>query len=552
VAGRKKRLSNLDKPVLGKTIKLLPGYDPYKGSKGYKFNEELAQEKIDFFTDYMTHAKGRMQGQPYKLRPWEQAFIGNIFGWVDKDGFRRYKEAFLFVPRKNSKTTLAAGICNLMLFCDGEPGAEIYAAAADREQASILFSIAKHQVLNNAELAGAARVFQKAITIEDMGSSFKPISKDANTKHGYNSHAVIVDELHAQPNRELVDALVTSTGAREQPLIIYITTSDFERPSICNEKHEYASKVRDGIIEDPRFLPAIYEATIDDDWTNEKVWARANPNLGHSISIDYLRRECQKAKDSPAYENTFKRLHLNIRTEQDIRWIQLDKWDACPSLFGDLSKKGLEQRLRGRECFAGLDLSSTKDITCLSLVFPEEDGLIVLPYFWLPAEKVYERDRKDRTNYGLWIKEGLIEETTGNVLDYDRVQRKINELGEIFDIKQIASDPWGATQILTGLAGDGFDVVQFRQGYGSMSAPSKEFERLILSGKLHHEGNKVLRWMASNVTAETDAAGNIKPSKSKSNEKIDGIVATVMGVGLSTGFQDESTSIYAEEELMVL
>ncbi|KKL20610.1 hypothetical protein LCGC14_2453730, partial [marine sediment metagenome] len=350
---------------LDKIIRLIPGYDPVSTAGECTFDEKAAQHVIDFFTECLTHVKGDMKGQPFILQPWEQAIVANLFGWKQPDGARRYREAFIFIPRKNGKTTLTAGIVLYTLFCDGEPGAEIYSAAKDREQAALLYEQAKGMVLQEPELSSRSTLYAtyKSIVIASEGSSYKAISAEASTKYGYNTHLAIIDELHAQHNRELVDVLMTSTGARRQPLIIHITTSDYERESICNEKHLQASKVRDGITKDPSFLPVIYEATIDDDWADPKVWAKANPNLDVSLPTKYLERECQHAKEVPAYENTFKRLHLNIRTEQATRWISMESWDACDEKI-DLAD------LVGRDCYAGLDLASKIDVASFVLLFP--------------------------------------------------------------------------------------------------------------------------------------------------------------------------------------
>jgi phage terminase large subunit-like protein len=526
-------------------FQLIPGYDPLATADDCTFDEEAGLRPIEFFAECLTHVKGEKAGQPFVLEPWQKAIVANLFGWLRPDGTRRYREALIFVPRKQGKSILAASICNYMLFCDGEWGAEIYAAAAERDQAALLFDIAKQQVLREPVLHGACQVFQKAITIESMGSSFKAISADANTKHGFNAHCVVIDELHAQKNRELVDVLMTSTGARRQPLVIHITTSDFDRESICNEKHDYALKVRDGVIRNPAFLPVIYEASHDDDWTDSKVWARVNPGLGISVPLTYYQAECQRAKDSPAYENTFKRLHLNLRTEQDVRWLALDKWDACAAQVN-------AETLKGRECYAGLDLATTTDVAALVLIFPDAGGYQVRPYFWVPRDNALKREKRDRVPYITWSKKGLIELTDGNVVDYDVIRKRINDLGKLYKIRSIAIDRWNSTQLSTQLVGDGFELVAYGQGFKDMTAPSKELEKLVLSQKIAHAGNPVLRWMASNVSVEMDAAGNVKPSKKKSTEKIDGIVALVMALGIAMVRTDRKRSIYETRGLIRL
>lgn len=527
---------------LAKTARLIPGYDPFATAGNCVFDEERAQFAIDFIQECCSHVKGALARTKFHLEPWERAIIANLFGWLRPDGTRRYREAFVFLPRKNGKTTLIATIIAYMLYCDGEAGAELYSAAADRDQARLVFEQVRGMISNDPDLLARAKVYQHSVVVGD--SSYKAISAEAGTKHGFHSHLIVIDELHAQPTRELVDVLMTSTGARTQPLVIHITTSDFERPSICNEKHDYASKVRDGIIEDVAFLPVIYEASRDDDWKDPKTWAKANPNLGVSVSEEYLARECQRAQDSPAYENTFKRLHLNIRTEQDVRWLQMDRWDACNAPI-DLAA------LKGRECYCGLDLATTTDIAALVLAFKDDDGRYVLvPRFWVPRDRAVQREKRDRVPYVQWIREGWITATEGDAVDYATVERDILELSKQYKIVEIAADPWNATQVLQSLAGEGLNVFEHRQGYVSMSSPTKEFEKAVLTGNVVHGGNPVLRWMASNVTVETDASANLKPSKKKSTEKIDGIVAAIMAVGRASMATD-TTSYYETHDLDV-
>jgi len=501
-----------------------------------------ATDAVYFVENFCRHVKGELAGKPLKLEPWQKAVFGNLFGWIQPDGRRRYREAFIFLPRKNSKTTMSAAMALYALVRDEEPGAEIYCAAAEADQAGILFGIAKHMVLQDELLTAKCEVYQRSITIEAMASRFKAISADAGTKHGYNSHCVIVDELHAQPNSELVDVLQTSLGARRQPLMIYITTSDYERESICNQLHDYASKVRDGIIEDPSFLPVIYEAKPDDNWRDPDVWHKANPNLGVSIDLDYFKRECQKAIEAPVRENLFKRLHLNVRTEQDTRWFSMDQWDAIDATVD-------AESLEKQPCYGGLDLASTNDLTAFVLLFPRKGGgYDVLPYFWVPEEAAREAERKRRVPYSTWARQGHLHITPGNVVDYDAIRVHINGLGKRYKIKEIAVDRWNAMQITTQLKGDGFEMVLFGQGFASMSAPSKELEKLILSGGLVHGGNPVLRWMASNSSVVVDAAGNIKPNRENRQQKIDGIVATVMALGRAM-LQEEKKCCYSTRGL---
>lgn len=524
----------------------IPGYDPWENTGGAQFDPDAAQLAIDFFHECLTHIEGAVAGAPFQLERWQIAIVGNLFGWKRSDGFRRYREAFVYVPRKNGKTPLMAGIANYVLFCDGEAGAQCYCAAADREQATYLFRHMKGMVEAEPLLSEQCTIYKATRSIvmsADEETAMKVLSADGDTKHGGNSHLVIVDELHAQPNRDLVDTLQTSFASanRKQPLLLFITTADFDRESICNEKHDYACKVRDGIIPDPAFLPVVYEALQSDDWTDPEVWAKANPNLGVSVSEDYLRRECLHAQESAAYLNTFLRLHLNVKTTNDTAFLNMLKWDQAGQVPID------PESLRGRECFVGMDLASTSDVAAAVLVFPDDAGVIVLPFFWIPEDNAKQREKRDRVPYVTWARQGFVEMTGDNSIDYDVIRSRINELGERYNIRKILIDRWNATQISSQLMGDGFDLELFGQGFASMTAPTKELERLVNSLKIHHGGNPVLRWMASNLTTEQDAAGNLKPSKAKSTEKIDGMVALIMGLAGTMSNSAEAESSYYEQ-----
>lgn len=491
--------------------------------EGYYYDEAAAERAVGFFADCLTHTKGEWAGQPLTLSDWQaDRIIRPLFGWKRADGTRRYRTAFIMIPRKAGKSTLAAGIGLYLLFADNEPGAEIYSAAADREQAGIVFDMAKQMVAASPMLAKRAEAFKRSIVVNATASSYKVLSSDAYTKHGLSAHGIIFDEVHAQPNRELWDVLTTSVGARRQPLTVAITTAGYDRHSLCFELYDHACKVRDGVIDDPSFLPVIFEASEADDWKDPATWRKAHPGLGVSVKEEFLADECVKAQHLPSFENTFRRLYLNQWTEQESRWVSLDTWDACAGALPDLE---------GRECWAGLDLASTTDIAALALVFPIDNKLFVRPLFWVPEEGIRRRSERDRVPYDAWVRDGYIEATEGDVIDYDVIRRRINELGEQYRIRDIGIDRWNATQISTQLSGDGFTLTGFGQGFASMSGPMKELERRLLARELAHGGNPVLRWMAANVSATTDAAGNVKPDKSKSSGRIDGIVATIMAIG---------------------
>lgn len=502
------------------------GYSPWETRGKCRFDPDAAGNAVRFFSEKLRHVKGDKAGKPLVLNEWQANIIATLFGWKRPDKTRRYRTAYIEVPRKAGKSTLASGIALLLLYCDDEPGAEIYSCASDRDQAAIVFEIAKENVVRCPALAKRSQIYQRSIVHREIATgipkgSYKVISAEAASKHGYNPSGIIFDELHAQPNRDLWDVMKTGTGARSQPLTVALTTAGYDRHSICWEVRQQAVAVRDG-MQNESMLPVIYSAEMEDDWESEAIWHKAQPNLEISVPLSFYRDEFTTAKQSPAFENTFRRLYLNQWTEQAVRWIPMDKWRAC----------GAEIDVTGAECYAGLDLSTTTDITALVLAFRLPDGKVyLLPHFWIPKENARARERRDRVPYILWGQQGHLTLTEGDVVDYDVVRRDINAFHERYNIREIAIDRWNASQLTTQLMGDGFEIVPHGQGYASMSAPAKEFEKLVFGGQLAHPNSPVLDWMAGNVAVEQDAAGNLKPSKKASTERIDGIVAAVMAVG---------------------
>ncbi len=508
----------------------------------FYFDEAAADLACAFFDRYLVHIEGERAGQPFALEDWQRNdIIRPMFGWKRvHDGLRRYRIVYVEIPRKNGKSTLAAGIALALTFIDKEHGAQVFSAAADRDQASVVFNAAMSMRNANAELRNRSLAYKRSLVVPAWASSYRVLSSDAGSKHGLNAHGIIFDELHVQRDRDLYDTLHTSTGSRRQPLEVLLTTAGYDKHSMCWDMHQHARQVIGGQIQDDSFLGVIYAAGAEDDWTQPATWYKANPNLGVSISVDYLTKECERARQMPAYENTFKRLHLNLWTEQSSRWLAIESWDACDEVVD-------EEDLDGMECCGGLDLSSVSDLTALLLDFKREDGKHVwLARFWMPRDNIKLRVTRDRVPYDQWVKNGLIKATEGNVVDYDVVRNDINALAERFHIKEIAIDRWNATQITTQLQGDGFTVIAFGQGFASMSAPTKELEKLVLGKQLVHNAHPVLRWMASNVAVTQDPAGNLKPAKDKSGEKIDGIVAGVMALARSIGGEKETIPGFAE------
>jgi phage terminase large subunit-like protein len=396
--------------------------------------------------------------------------------------------------------------------------------------------MAKTMVEMSPQLRKFVKPYRRSLVVRRTRSMYRVVSAEAKTKHGPNISGIVFDELHVQPNRELWDTLTAGVASRKQPLIVAITTAGYDRESICWEQHEYAQRVIRNPKTDTSFLGVIFAAGEKDDWTSPKTWAKANKSLGTTITKEYLAGECARAKQSPAYQNTFQRLHLNIWTSQEERWIPMEAWNKCGQPVD-------VESLKGKACYGGLDLASSVDIAALVLDFPDEDGNhTFLPFFWVPAANIRERGLKDRVDYEVWARQGYITATPGNVIDYAHIRAKVEELAKTYDLREVAFDRWGAVQITQELSDAGITVAPFGQGYASMTPPTKELLKLLLSGKIRHGGNPVMSWMADNVMVRQDPAGNIKPDKARSREKIDGIVAMIMA--LDRAMRDKSSSIF--------
>ena len=514
------------------------------------FDEEKAKRTVDFI-NCLKHTKGKWRGQPFELLPWQEAVIRDVFGTVKKNGYRQYNTAYVEIPKKNGKSELAAGVALYMTCGDNEWGAEVYGCASDRQQASIVFDVAVDMVEQCPALKKRIKPIMsvKRLVYKPTNSFYQVLSAEAYTKHGLNVHAVIFDELHSQPNRELFDVMTKGSGdARTQPLFFLITTAGTDRHSVCFEQHQKAEDILQGRKIDPTFYPVIYGASDDADWSSEDVWRKANPSLGHTIDIEKVRNAYLSAKDNPAEENIFRQLRLNQWVKQSTRWMQMDKWDAC-AFHVD------EREVLGRECYGGLDLSSSIDITAFVLVFPprnDTEKYILLPYFWIPEENMRLRVRRDHVPYDVWEKQGYLQTTEGNVIHYGFIENFIDELGKKFHIKEIAFDRWGAVQMVQNLEGLGFTVVPFGQGFKDMSPPTKRLMELVLEKNIAHGGHPVLRWMMDNIFVRTDPAGNIKPDKEKSTEKIDGAVAAIMGLDRAIRNEGSTGSVYDERGILSL
>lgn len=493
-----------------------------------RYEKRFADHAVNFI-QALKHTKGEWSGKNFELLPWQNGIIRDLFGVIKPDGCRQFITAYIECPKKTGKSELAAAVALYLLAGDQEQGAEIYGCAADRQQASIVFDVACQMVRQSPTLNRIIKIIpsQKRLVYPPTNSFYQVLSAESITKHGLNTHGVVFDELHAQPNRRLYDVMMFGSGnARKQPLYFLITTAGSDRHSICFEVHSKAEMILRGKIHDPAFYPVIYAATEKDDWTSESVWKKANPSLGVTVDISKFRSACLSAKQNPAEENLFRQMYLSQWTKQSVRWMPMEKWNNCKFAID-------EEDLYGRVCYGGLDLASTVDITALVLVFPprtSDEKYIVFPYFWLPEETLELRVRRDHVPYDLWHKAGLVMVTEGNVTHYEEIETFVGLLKEKFDIKEIAYDRWNAAQIVQRLGEMSITMVPFGQGFASMSSPTKELMKLVLEQRLNHGGNEPLAWMADNVTVRTDPAGNIKPDKEKSTEKIDGIVALIMAL----------------------
>ncbi len=514
-------------------------YDKAKADRAVKFIENLC------------HTKGKWAGKRFWLLPWQEQLIRDIFGIVKPDGYRQFRTAFVEICKKVGKSELAAAVALYLLYADNEPSAEVYGAAADRQQASIVFDVARQMVEMSPALLKRSKLMTATKRIVNYGNSgyYQVLSAEVGGKHGFSVSGLVFDEIHTQPNRQLYDVLTKgSSDARQNPLHFIITTAGTDRHSIAYELHTKAVDILEGRRVDPTFYPVVYGLKDDEDWEDEANWYKVNPSLEYTVDIERLRDAYREAKQNPADEVTFKWLRLNMWVSSTVAWIP----DA-------IFMKGNEEidlaALEGRDCYGGLDLSSTGDITALVLMFPprdEDEKYILLPFFWVPEETIPQRVKAASVPYDIWERQGFLLSTEGNVIHYDFIEKFINDLAEKYHIVEIAVDRWNATQMIQNLEGDGFTMVPFGQGFASMSGPTKDFYRLLMEGQIIHGGHPVLRWMAGNVVVDTDPAGNIKVTKAKSKEKIDGIVAAIMALDRCIRNQTEPQgSVYDERGLLV-
>lgn len=538
-------------PEWVEVIRRIPGYDSIATAPdGYWFDAVEADKYLGFFRDCLTHVEGELGGKPLVLAPWQAAIVANLVGWKRPNGKRRYREAFIYVPRGNGKTTFMAGLALALLIIDCEQAAQMYFAASDAEQAALAYTIACGMIENEDSFADLLKVYRalgaRSIVYEEYRSALKVISSEAKGKHGFSPSLYVVDELHALGDlgSDLVDVLQTGTLKRSQPLGILITTADWDRPSICNEKLDAFRAVRDGEVDDPASLPVIFETLEDADWTDEAVWRTANPGWDTMPHMrEYMQREFLKAQRQSRLENTFKRLHLNMRTKQSSRWLSMDEWDDCRVEFD-------EDWLIGRECVAGVDLASKRDLTALVLVGRDEDegGEFVwaMPYFWVPETTAKQRDVDGRApSLVAYAQSGFLNLSPGASTNFGQMRAEICRLRDKgVKIREVAFDPYNAGEIQQHLEAEGFTVADVPQNIRRLNEPCKKLEVLLGDRRFRHNGHPVLRWNASAACSWTDANDNVRPDKKRATDSIDGISALVTALARVIVLEPEKPKYY--------
>jgi len=508
----------------------------FDGKRCRKRGEHMCEPRVGhvtaFFRELLVHTKGDWSGKPFILAGWElRRVIRPLFGTVTYDAgwgkyVRRYRELYLSTGRKNGKTEIIAGCVLYLLIGDSEQAGEIYGLALDKDQASLAYRAATRMVELSPALQRRLVIAKgaKRIADERTASFFAVAAGDAMGSLGASPSGAYIDELLTQPSRDLYDAITTGFGARSQPILILATTADNDPSGFAASEREWSERVAEDGSLDYRRLVVIYAAPPEADWTRRETWALANPALGDYLDPTVLADECAKAQHNPAAERAFRQFRLNQQSAPAGRAIDLGAWDASAGAV-DLAQ------LHAADCYAGLDLASTSDLASYCLDFPADDGSHdVLWRVFAPDSAMSELDRRTGGRASVWAARGLLTVTAGNVIDYEAIKHALREDAERYDIRAVAFDRWGATQLSSELIDEGFPLIQVGQGFASMSGPTKELLRLVAAGLYRHGGNPLVRWQAGNLVTSTDPAGNLKPNKAKSYEKIDSIVAAVMAL----------------------
>lgn len=511
----------------------------------YSFDKEKAA-RVCRFIEQLPHIKGIWAGKPIVLEPWQIFLLTTVFGWVDVKGLRRFKTAYVEVPRKNAKSTLSSGVALYLLCADNEGGPEVYSAATTRDQAKIVWDDAKKMVERCPDLREYFGVQTSAhsVYVSQNAGVLKALSRDqGGNLDGLNVHGAVVDELHAHKTRDVWDVLETATGARSQPLIWGITTAGFNRSGICYEQRAYSIKILDKVHEDEEYFGIIFTVDDTDDWADPKAWAKANPNWGISVSPEDIARKARKALEMAAATNNFLTKHLNMWVNADTAWMNMKDWDAC----ADYSLK-LED-FEGDPCYVGCDLATKKDIAAALFLFPKDGYFYVFGKYYLHEEAV---EGGENSHYAGWARQGLFTLTPGNITDFDFIENDLDEVARIQNLVSMGIDPYQAMQLINRLRAKGVQVEEYQQQVRYMSEPMKQLEALVRSGKLRHNGDPVLAWMISNVVCHTDVKENIYPRKEFPQNKIDGAVALIIALGMYLADAEDGDSVYETRGILTL
>jgi phage terminase large subunit-like protein len=512
---------------------------------GSYFDKKKADTAVAFI-ESLNLVKGEWAGQKFRLMDWQKDIIRDVFGIYKPGGARQFNTAVVFTPKKQAKSALASAVALYMLCCDGEYSSECYSCAADKAQASIVFDTAASMVEMSPELSKRLKVNRaaKRIFYPLTNSFYQVVSADVPNKYGISASCVIFDELLAQKTPDFYRVMTTGTGdTRRNPLVFVISTAGTDKRSICYELYAKAKAVLSGERTDYSLYPVIYEADKNDDPSSPDTWRKANPSLGITVTEDKMRQAWESARGNPVEEKLFKQLRLNIWCDDVAKWLPIEKWNDCYEAYG-------EDGLKGRPCYGGLDLSTKTDLTAFVLVFPPQDSdepYRVLSYFWIPEDSILRHEKSDRTPYRKWALTGDIMTTEGSVVHFDEIESFITGLSKKFELREIAMDSWNGQATAQHLTAEGLTMIEFRQGFRSMNEPTKELMNHIIERKICHNGNEVLTWNLENLCVKTDPAGNVKPDKEKSTQRIDGAVAMIMALdrALKGGGADSDSVLYA-------
>lgn len=545
----------------------------------YFFNAKKARKATRFFPRFIRLNEGEWHGKPMVLMDWQETIISDIFGWCRQDGTRRYRYIYIWIPRKNTKSTTGAGIALLLLIGDGEHGAQVYSIASKEEQAAIVFDMAATMVAQSPELSRLVTPFKKALWIDSLGAVFRYLTGKARGSHGLNVHGLVGDEIHEWLTDDLYTFLRQSQGTRRQPMNVLISTAGL-RDGVGWEHFQLCEAILNGEVEaeDTYVFIASADAKKDADdpnyWATEEAVRESNPGLGTTVKLDFIMGEIAKAKSNPRLMNDVKRYLLNLWVDQATVWLDMARWDECghrddgqpeldrstlPVMFRgqNLRWKGIREANRGRRCLVGIDLSSTTDLSSVVFVFPPDDTndrWVILPLFFIPRgareDDLDKRKKRDKFDYRQHAEAGAIILTDGDVIDYDVIFNAFQDYAQDFEVVAVGIDRWNATSMATSITNAGFEVSMFGQGFGSMSGPTKFLERKVLQRKIDHGGHPVLRSNARNVAIAQDAAENVKPVKDKGTGRIDGIVAAIIGIGISDEYANEGPSVYEKRGIV--